>query len=122
MLIPEIPCSRAAQYLTTSVYGKILSPQVRNTITYRGSDLIPDFSLRYSGKNPDPVASPVALRKSTSTLALLMMVWATSDIALARSISIGLHSSWSASSVANKWLRRSSILFLGIDLIFYAVI
>src|SRR6266568_5088372 len=40
-----------------------------------------------------------------------MIVFATVEIARARSISIGCSLSFSASSVSNRWLRRSPILF-----------
>src|SRR6185295_13217945 len=40
-----------------------------------------------------------------------MMVCATAAMVFARSSSIGFSSSLSASSVANRWLRKSSILF-----------
>ena len=42
---------------------------------------------------------------------VLITLPATFAIAFARAMSIGLSSSWSASSVANRWFRRSSILF-----------
>src|SRR5687767_2776409 len=60
---------------------------------------------------PVPRTAPVTLMQSTSTLAEATTTLATSAMVRARSRSIGFSSSFSASMVSKRWLRRSSILF-----------
>src|SRR5689334_11421125 len=70
-----------------------------------------DGSWRSAPMNPEPPELPVTSRNLSSAFADSMISRARPAMAFARSTSIGLSGSLSASSVSNRWSRRSSILF-----------